>query len=71
MDEEGAEKDEDAEIKREAEAENKLPRSRKNEKLGKTFSTSRKRKSSSKTSAKRVIDKKVLVSTIIVIKQSR
>lgn len=33
MDEEGAEKDEDAEIKREAEAENKLPRSRKNEKL--------------------------------------
>lgn len=68
--EEGVGKDDDAEIKREAEAENKLPRYKKNEKLGKTFSTSRKRKSSSKKSAKRVIDKKVLVSTITVI-QSR
>lgn len=68
--EEGVGKDDDAEIKREAEAENKLPHYKKNEKLGKTFSTSRKRKSSFKKSAKRVIDKKVLVSTITVI-QSR
>lgn len=69
--EEGIGKDEDAEIKRQAEAENKLPRYKKNEKLGKTFLISRKRKSSSKKSAKRVIDKKVLVSTISVMKQSR
>lgn len=74
MDEdEDDEKDEEMEIKGQMEGENKLQRYKKNEKLGKSSSVSRKRKFSFYNNAKRVIDKKVLnqVSTIIVMEYSQ
>lgn len=66
--EEDIEKDEEAEVKG---GDNKLLRYKKDEKLGKSSSVSRKKKSSSFNSAKRVIDKKVLVPTILIVKSSR
>lgn len=73
MDEEDVERDEEMEIKGQAEGENKLQRYKKNEKLGKSSSVSWKRKFSFYNNAKRVIDKKVLnqVSTIIVMEYSQ
>lgn len=66
MDEEEDEKDEEAEVKGQVEGENKLLRYKKDEKFGKSSSVSWKKKSSSFNSAKRVIDKKVLIPTTLV-----
>lgn len=66
MDEDEDVKDEVAEIESQVEEENKLPRCKKDEKFGKSSSVSQKRKSSPYTSTKRVIDKKVLVPTLLV-----
>lgn len=68
--EEDIEKDEEAEVKEQVEGENKLPRYKKNEKFGKSSSVSWKKKSSF-NSAKRVIDKKVLVPTTWIVKSLR
>jgi len=69
--EEDVEKDEEAEDKGQVESENKSLRYKKDEKFGKSSSVSWKKKSSFFNSAKRVIDKKVLASTTLVVKSSR